>query len=104
MRTRTKVLIGVGVYILVLILLAVIFGSTGKNDEFQPQNEFKLPAWISIKGFGIDMSVTRPVLYLALGTALPVGTMTWIAGGIQQKPSRVQLAVEAAYDLSRRNI
>jgi F-type H+-transporting ATPase subunit a len=104
MRTRTKVLIGVGVYILVLILLAVIFGSTGKNDEFQPQNEFKLPAWISIKVFGIDMSINRAVLYLALGTALTIGTMTWIARRMQQKPNRVQMAVEAAYDLTRNNI
>jgi F-type H+-transporting ATPase subunit a len=104
MRTRTKVLIGVGVYILVLILLAVIFGSTGKNDEFQPQNEFKLPAWISIKVFGIDMSINRAVLYLALGTALTIVTMTWIARRMQQKPNRVQMAVEAAYDLTHNNI
>jgi F-type H+-transporting ATPase subunit a len=104
MRTRTKVLIGVGVYILVLILLAVIFGSEGKNDEFQPQNEFKLPAWISIKVFGIDMSINRAVLYLALGTALTIVTMTWIARRMQQKPNRVQMAVEAAYDLTHNNI
>jgi F-type H+-transporting ATPase subunit a len=104
MRTRTKVLIGVGVYVLVLILLAVIFGSEGKNDEFQPQNEFKLPAWISIKVFGIDMSINRAVLYLALGTALTIVTMTWIARRMQQKPNRVQMAVEAAYDLTHNNI
>jgi F-type H+-transporting ATPase subunit a len=104
MRTRTKVLIGVGVYILVLILLAVIFGSAGKNDEFQPQNEFKLPAWVSIKVFGIDMSINRAVLYLALGTALTIVTMTWIARRMQQKPNRVQMAVEAAYDLTHNNI
>jgi F-type H+-transporting ATPase subunit a len=104
MRTRTKVLIGVGVYILVLILLAVIFGSAGKNDEFQPQNEFKLPAWVSIKVFGIDMSINRAVLYLALGTALTIATMTWIARRMQQKPNRVQMAVEAAYDLTHNNI
>jgi F-type H+-transporting ATPase subunit a len=104
MRTRTKVLIGVGVYVLVLILLAVIFGSEGKNDEFQPQNEFKLPAWISIKVFGIDMSINRAVLYLALVTALTIVTMTWIARRMQQKPNRVQMAVEAAYDLTHNNI
>ena len=49
MRTRNKVLIGFGVYLLVIILLAVLFGNAGKNDEFQPQNEFKLPAWVNIK-------------------------------------------------------
>ena len=104
MRTRTKVLIGVGVYILVLILLAVIFGSAGKNDEFQPQNEFKLDAWVPIKVFGIDLSINRAVLYLFLGTMLTIVTMTWIARRMQQKPNRVQMAVETAYDLTHDNI
>jgi F-type H+-transporting ATPase subunit a len=104
MKTRTKVLIGVGIYVLVLILLAVIFGSEGKNEEFQPQNEFKLPAWVPIKIFGIDMSINRAVLYLALGTMLTIVTMTWIARRMQQKPNRVQMAVEAAYDLTHDNI
>ncbi len=104
MRTRNKVLIAVGVYILVLIVLAVAFGSAGKNDEFQPQNEFKLPAWVPIKVFGIDMSINRAVLYLALGTALTIITMTWIARRMQQKPNRVQMAVETAYDLTHDNI
>ena len=104
MRTRNKVLIGFGVYLLVIILLAVLFGNAGKNDEFQPQNEFKLPAWVNIKVFGIDLSVNRAVLYLFLGTVLTILTMTWIARRMQQKPNRVQMAVETAYDLTRDNI
>ncbi len=104
MRTRNKVLIALGVYILVLIVLAVAFGSAGKNDEFQPQNEFKLPAWVDIKIFGIDMSINRAVLYLFLGTMLTIVTMTWIARRMQQKPNRVQMAVETAYDLTHDNI
>jgi F-type H+-transporting ATPase subunit a len=104
MRTRNKVLIGFGVYLLVIVLLAVLFGNAGKNDEFQPQNEFKLPAWVNIKVFGIDLSVNRAVLYLFLGTVLTIVTMTWIARRMQQKPNRVQMAVETAYDLTRDNI
>jgi F-type H+-transporting ATPase subunit a len=104
MRTRNKLLIGFGVYLLVIILLAVLFGNAGKNDEFQPQNEFKLPAWVNIKVFGIDLSVNRAVLYLFLGTVLTIVTMTWIARRMQQKPNRVQMAVETAYDLTRDNI
>ena len=104
MRTRNKVLIGFGVYLLVIILLAVLFGNAGKNDEFQPQNEFKVPVWVNIKVFGIDLSVNRAVLYLFLGTVLTIVTMTWIARRMQQKPNRVQMAVETAYDLTRDNI
>jgi F-type H+-transporting ATPase subunit a len=104
MRTRTKILLALGAYILALIVLAVAFGSAGKNDEFQPQNEFKLPAWVDIKIFGIDMSINRAVLYLFLGTMLTIVTMTWIARRMQQKPNRVQMAVETAYDLTKDNI
>ncbi len=104
MRTRTKVLIAVGSYVVALIVLAVAFGSAGKNDQFQPQNEFKLPSWVEIKVFGVDMSINRAVLYLFLGTMLTIGTMSWIARRMQQKPNRVQMAVETAYDLTHDNI
>ena len=104
MRTRTKILIAVGSYVVALIVLAVAFGSAGKNDEFQPQNEFKLPSWVEIKVFGVDMSINRAVLYLFLGTMLTIVTMTWIARRMQQKPNRVQMAVETAYDLTHDNI
>ena len=104
MKTRTKVLLAVGTYLGVVILLGIIFGSAGKNDEFQPQNEFKLDAWVPIKVFGIDLSINRAVLYLFLGTMLTIVTMTWIARRMQQKPNRVQMAVETAYDLTHDNI
>ena len=35
---------------------------------------------------------------------LTIVTMTWIARRMQQKPNRVQMAVETAYDLTRDNI
>jgi F-type H+-transporting ATPase subunit a len=104
MKTRTKVLIAVGVYLLVLVLLGVIFGSAGKNDEFKPQNEFELDAWIPIQIGGIDLSINKAVLYLALASGLTIGTMTWIANRMQQKPNQVQMAIEAAYDLTRNQI
>ena len=104
MKTRTRVLIGVGLYVLILVALGVAFGSAGKNEEFQPQNEFKLPAWVPIKIGGIDLSINRAVLYLFLGTMLTIVTMTWIARRMQQKPNRVQMAVETAYDLTHDNI
>jgi F-type H+-transporting ATPase subunit a len=104
MKTRTKVLIAVGVYLLILILLGVIFGSAGKNDEFKPQNEFELDAWIPIHIGSIDLSINKAVLYLALASGLTIGTMTWIANRMQRKPNKVQMAIEAAYDLTRNQI
>ena len=35
-------------------LLLLIFGNAGKNESFQPQNEFKLKPWVSIRLAGIN--------------------------------------------------
>jgi F-type H+-transporting ATPase subunit a len=104
MKTRTKVLLGVAGYLLVAILLLVIFGNDGKNEEFKPQNEFKLEPWLSIKAGGIDFSINRAVFYLALASALTISVMVWISRRMQQKPNRVQTAMELFYDLTRNNI
>jgi len=104
MKTRTKVLLGVAGYLLVAILLVVIFGNDGKNEEFKPQNEFKLEPWLGIKVGGIDFSINRAVFYLVLASALTISVMVWISRRMQQKPNRVQIAMELAYDLTRNNI
>jgi F-type H+-transporting ATPase subunit a len=104
MRTRTKVLLGLGGYLLVAILLLVVFGNDGKNEEFKPQDEFKLEPWLSIEVGGIDFSINRAVFYLALASALTIGVMAWISRRMQQKPNRVQIAMELFYDLTRNNI
>jgi F-type H+-transporting ATPase subunit a len=104
MRTRTKVLLGVAGYVLVAVLLVVIFGNEGKNEEFKPQDEFKLEPWISIEVGGIDFSINRAVFYLALASALTIFVMVWISRRMQQKPNRVQTAMELFYDLTRNNI
>ncbi|HEY7256252.1 MAG TPA: F0F1 ATP synthase subunit A [Solirubrobacterales bacterium] len=104
LSTKAKVLIGVGTYLAIAILLLLIFGSAGKNEEFQPQNEFKLEPWISIHLGSIDLSINKAVLYLVLACALTVATMTWISRRMTEKPNRVQTAVEVAYDLTKNNI
>jgi F-type H+-transporting ATPase subunit a len=104
MKTRTKVLIGLGVYFAGIILLLLIFGNAGRNDSFKPQNEFKLEPWISLKIGSVDLSVNRAVFYLALASALTIWVMVWISRRMQDKPNRVQTAVEIAYDLTRNNI
>ena len=102
--TKAKAFIGLGGYLALAMLMLLIFGSAGKNEAFQPQNEFKLEPWISLHLAGIDLSVNKAVLYLVLASALTVGTMTWIARRMAQKPNRVQTAVEVAYDLTKNNI
>jgi len=104
MKTRTKVLIGLGVYFSIAILMLLIFGNDGKNEAFEPQNEFKLEAWIPIEIGGIDFSINKAVLYLILASVLTVFTMVWISRRMVQKPNRVQTAIEVAYDMTKNNI
>jgi F-type H+-transporting ATPase subunit a len=104
MRTIHKILIAVVVWVGLGIVLGAAFGSEGKNDEFKPQNEFKLDAWVSLKIGSLDLSINRAVLYLFLTAAATIFTMMWIANRMQARPNRVQTAVEAAYILMRDNI
>jgi F-type H+-transporting ATPase subunit a len=104
MKTRTKVLIGLFGFFTLFMILLVIFGSDGKNDAFQPQEEFRLTPWIEINIAGIDMSINRAVFYLFLAATATCFTMTWIAKRMVDKPNKTQMAVEIAYDLTRNNI
>jgi F-type H+-transporting ATPase subunit a len=104
MKTRTKVLLGVFVVLTLSVALFGIFGSEGRNEEFQPQNEFQLTPWIELKIGPLDLSITRAVFYLILAAILTTATMVYIARRMAQKPNRVQTAVEAAYDLTFNNI
>ncbi|HEX2359306.1 MAG TPA: F0F1 ATP synthase subunit A [Solirubrobacterales bacterium] len=104
MALKWKVLIGIVSYFAVVIAIGLIFGDEGKNESFQPQNEFKLEAWVPIKIAGIDASINKAVLYLFLASGLTIFTMVWISRRMAAKPNRVQTAVELAYDLTKSNI
>jgi F-type H+-transporting ATPase subunit a len=82
-----------------LVLLAIL-GNEGKNEDFKPQNEFKLDPWVDINIAGIDLSINKAVLYLVLACALTAGVMIYIARRMQDRPNRVQTLVEGAYDLT----
>jgi F-type H+-transporting ATPase subunit a len=100
----TVVLLVLGVLIALAVLLAVLLGSEGKNDAYQPQNEFKLDPWISLELGPLDMSINKAVLYLLLASGLTIWAMLYVANRMQQKPNRTQTAVEVAYQLMKNNI
>lgn len=102
--TKAKVFLGIGVWLAVAIAFGLIFGSDGKNEEFKPQNEFKLEPWININIGGIDMSINKAVMYLFIAAVLTIGIMLWIANKMQQKPNRIQTAIEVAYDVTKNEI
>jgi F-type H+-transporting ATPase subunit a len=104
MSTKAKAFLALGIYFGIFIILLLVLGSEGKNDEFQPQNEFKLDPWIELQIGGIDFSINKAVLYLVLASALTIATMTFIANRMQREPNKIQMAIELAYDLTRNNI
>jgi F-type H+-transporting ATPase subunit a len=101
---RIKALLILAGVLAATIVVGVIFGSAGKNDAYQPQNEFKLDPWIKLKIGPIDMSINKAVLYLALASAATIFTLRWVASRMQERPNRVQTAVETAYSLMKDNI
>ena len=104
MTRKRWIILGFTLYFLITVVLAVVAGSAGQNEEFQPQNEFKLDPWIDLSLFGIDVSITKAVLYLFLASVATIGLMLFIANRMQREPNKTQMAVEIAYDLTRNNI
>jgi len=101
---KAKVLIGIGTYLGIAVLMLLIFGNAGKNDQFKPQNEFKLEPWVSLHIGSLDLSINKAVLYLVIASALTILAMVWISRRMAEKPNRVQTAVEVSYDLTKNNI
>jgi len=103
--TGKKVLLIFGVFVVVAVVLNFLVPSEGQNDAFKPETEFKLDPWISLgTDTWLDMSINKAVLYLFLASALTTTAMLYIAKRMQDRPNRVQTAVEIAYDLARNQI
>ena len=101
LSTKRKLLILAGVWIGGVIVLGIIYGFHGtRNTSFEPQNEFKLDNWVSLGAF----SINKAVLYLVLAATLTCVSMIYIARRMQQRPNKVQAAVETLYQLMRENI
>ena len=98
---RAKLLVAFGIYIGGMILLVILTGVHGtRNTAFEPQNEFKLDTWVQLGVF----SINKAVMYLVIAATLTSVTMIYIARRMQQRPNRVQTAVEIVYRLMRENI
>ena len=101
MTTKQKLLAGFGVYILgVIVIVAATGWHRTSNNEFHPQNEFKLDTWFSVG----PLDVNKAVMYVLIAAILTVVTMVYIARRMEERPNRVQAAIEAIYTLMRDNI
>jgi F-type H+-transporting ATPase subunit a len=105
MTQGRKVLYGVlGLWIGGIILFVILFGVTAHkapdvaSGVFSPTDEFKLDTWFQVG----PIAFNKAVLYLLLTVGITLGVMFYVARRLQQRPGRLQVAVETFYDFMRR--
>jgi F-type H+-transporting ATPase subunit a len=87
-----------------IVVFVVLFGLTAHkapsvaDNVFSPINEFKLDTWFKVG----PVAFNKGVLYLLLTVIITLGVMLYISRRLQQRPGRLQVAVEMFYDLTRR--
>jgi F-type H+-transporting ATPase subunit a len=92
---------------LALVLPVTALASTveGEEEEFDPSHEFEQHEWIPIHIGPLDMSVTKAVAYLMLGSALTIGLGLFLMRvKLKTAPGRRQAAGEFIYDLAQTQI
>jgi F-type H+-transporting ATPase subunit a len=104
MGTKGKVGVAFALLLAGAIALFGIFGSEGRNEAFQPQNEFKLDPWVPLKLGPLDMSINKAVLYVFLAAGLATAIMVLISRRMTERPNNTQTAVEAAYEFTANQI
>jgi F-type H+-transporting ATPase subunit a len=97
---RIALIVG-GIYLFLIVLAVGIFGwARLDNEEFKPQDEFRLDDWIGSGPFAFN----KAVLYLIIASLLTIGTMLFVSNRMRARPNRIQTAVEWIYTAMRDNI
>jgi F-type H+-transporting ATPase subunit a len=101
----TRLLVLLTSAFLLLPQVATASPANGEEEEFNPSHEFEQHAWIPLEIGPIDLSITKAVAYLFLGTAvtilLGIGLMRWRLG---VTPDRRQTVGEMIYDIAQTQI
>src|SRR5204863_8620403 len=84
-------------------LLALVFPSTAfARGEFDPTKEFEQHEWVPIHLGPLDLSITKAVVYLMLGTVLTIllglGLMRW---RLNVEPDTRQTVGEQLYEVAQ---
>ena len=91
--------------LLVVAVLALVAVPAASAGDFDPTTEFEQHAWVSIHIGPIDLSITKAVAYLMLGTVLTIalGIFT-MRSRLALLPSKRQTIGEALYELAQEQI
>jgi F-type H+-transporting ATPase subunit a len=93
----------VGIWLGGIVLFGILFGLTAHkapavaSEAFSPTDEFKLDTWFKVG----PIAFNKGVLYLLLTVAITLGVMLYIARRLQQRPGRLQVAVEWFFEFTR---
>jgi F-type H+-transporting ATPase subunit a len=68
------------------------------SGVFSPTDEFKLDTWFKVG----PVAFNKGVLYLLMAATITIGVMFYIAKRLKERPGRLQVAVEAFYEFTRR--
>jgi F-type H+-transporting ATPase subunit a len=111
MSPLRKGMLGVGaVWLAGIIFFAALTGikshkaAAVASNAFSPTDEFKLDTWFKLG----PIAFNKGVLYILITVLITVGVMIYVARRMQQRPGRLQTAVEWFYsftnDLARGNL
>jgi F-type H+-transporting ATPase subunit a len=84
------------------LLVLALPGDALAKGEFHPEDEFEQHAWVSIHIGPLDLSITKAVAYLLLGTALTIVLGLWL---MRWKPrGRRQALGELVYEVMQTQV
>jgi F-type H+-transporting ATPase subunit a len=91
--------------LLVVAILSLVAVPAASAGDFDPTKEFEQHAWISIHIGPLDLSITKAVAYLMLGTLLTIalGIFT-MRSRLALLPSKRQTIGEALYEVAQNQI
>jgi F-type H+-transporting ATPase subunit a len=101
----TRLLVLLTSAFLLLPQVAAAAAENGEEEKFNPSHEFEQHPWVPIHVGPIDLSITKAVAYLLLGTVVTIllglGLMRWRLG---VTPDRRQAVGEMVYDIAQTQI
>lgn len=75
------------------------------DEEFKPQDEFKLEPYVNIQLGPIDLSINKAVIYIWLASAIAILFGIFVVrGGLKMRPTKAQNIAELVYDFAENQI